>query len=104
VTTLYRTPNLVLDESEWHALVRAKAGRISTIYYFRPLIGPRRMWLPVTSWRGDKPCAREFAKKFQPFKRHMLQASRSVTLAELARVRLVREWAALEVLLARRVA
>lgn len=80
MTTLYRTPNLVLGPHEWHAVVKIKDGRIRRMFYFRPNASsgePKDMWLPLTQWKGHKPKSREF-RVFAPYKRHMLLAERSV--------------------------
>jgi hypothetical protein len=86
MTTLYRTPNIVIDEFEWHASVETKDGRVYRRFKFRPLSHYLRkeMWLPITSWRGHRPKLRQFSKAFAPFKAHMVRAEQSV--AENARM------------------
>jgi hypothetical protein len=87
MTTLYRTPNIILASHEWHALVRLKAGRVARRFYFRPLSSKPHPWQPLHQWQGHKPKGREWAKAFAPFTRHMLLAERSVVEnARLGRV------------------
>jgi hypothetical protein len=78
VTTLYRTPNVIIDAHEWHASVETKNGRVYRRFKFRPLSHyiRREMWLPITSWTGRKP--KGIGKRFAAFKAHMVQAERSV--------------------------
>lgn len=77
MTTLYRSPNVLIEKHEWHAAVKVRDKRTYRRFYFRPAEGPRRMWLPITSWKGHRPTAAEFAV-FKQFERHMLMAERSV--------------------------
>lgn len=78
MTILYRTPNLILADHEWHAAVEMHHGRIARYFRFRPNTSPKRKWQDVTAWPGHKPTWREFDRVFRPFKRHMLLAERSV--------------------------
>lgn len=78
MTTLYRTPNIVIGAFEWHAAVRQKDGRISRNFYFRPNVLPRRAWVPMSSWKGRRPTWNEFERAFGKFKRHMTIAEQSV--------------------------
>ena len=84
MTILYRTPNVVIDRFEWHAAVEMYHGRVARYFRFRPNGLPARKWSDVSKWPGRKPTWREFDKAFGPFKRHMLQAERSI--AENARM------------------
>ena len=52
---LYRTPNLIHGDFEWHMAVLKKDGRTGVRYYFRPLSRVAYRWKPVTSWPGKKP-------------------------------------------------
>lgn len=76
MTTLYRTPNVVLAGAEWHCAVKFRNGRARRHFRFR--LSGRYMWLPITSWKGNLPKAKEFNNAFQTFKPHMLRAERSV--------------------------
>lgn len=52
---LFRTPNLIKGDFEWHMAVIKKDGRTGIRYYFRPLSRVAYRWKPVTSWPGKKP-------------------------------------------------
>jgi hypothetical protein len=69
MTTLYRTPNIIIDAHEWHATVRYKAGRTLLQYRWRPLSGQQYQWLPITSWVGPKP--KGLSKRFAKYRRHI---------------------------------
>lgn len=70
MTTLYRTPNIIVDRHEWHAIVRDDThGRITLQYFFRPLSLKQFRWLPITSWQGRKP--KRFANNFQTYRPHI---------------------------------
>lgn len=72
MTILYRTPNIRIDEHEWHATVETRRGGPPKRHFrWRT---PGRMWQPVADFKGHPPKAAVMAKRFQPFKRHMLWA------------------------------
>lgn len=76
MTTLYRTPNIVIDQHEWHASVETKGGRVYRRFKFRPLSVRPVMWSPIDTWPGRKP--KGLHRSFRAFKAHMVQAERSV--------------------------
>lgn len=55
MTTLYRSPTVIIDAHEWHVIVKQKDGRIFKRFYFRPLTLRRVPWQPISSWVGPKP-------------------------------------------------
>lgn len=75
MTTLYRTPNLIIDAHEWHATVRIKAGRVLLQYRWRPLSARLFRWSCMTTWKGPKP--KGLAERFQVFRCHIRRAMAS---------------------------
>jgi len=75
MTTLYRTPNLVIDRHEWHAAVLLNCGRVSLVYRWRPLCLKRVAWSTMRQWRGPKPKA--LCNRFWMFKSHIRKAAQS---------------------------
>lgn len=76
--TLYRTPNIVIDEFEFHVAVELREdGRVRRYTRFRPLIDRHKTpWASITSFPGHLP--KSLSTKLNPFKRHMAQAEKSV--------------------------
>lgn len=72
---LYRTPNVVIEDAEWHASVELRDGRVRRHFRFRR--SDREMWQPIAEWKGHLPKALR-GRAFQAFRLHMLQAERSV--------------------------
>lgn len=68
MTTLYRTPNIIIDAHEWHAIVRLKDRRASVTFLYRPLRG-NSLWHRATSWQGRKP--KGLGERFKMFRRHI---------------------------------
>lgn len=75
MTTLYRSPSILLDAHEWHVIVRAKAGRVTKTFRWRPVAVAGDHWLPKSSWVGPMP--KGFGQKMQRFKLHIDFAMRS---------------------------
>lgn len=75
---LYRTPNIVIDEFEFHVAVELRdGGRARRYTRFRPLIDRHKIpWTSVASFPGHMP--KSLAKRLNPFKRHIAQAEQSV--------------------------
>jgi hypothetical protein len=72
MTLLYRTPNIRLDEFEFHATVETCRGDVPRRHFrWRR---PGGMWAPLSEFQGHPPKAGVIGAKFAPFKRHMLQA------------------------------
>jgi hypothetical protein len=74
-TTLYRSPNVVIDAHEWHVLVCKCRGRSLLQYRWRPLSLREFRWLPITSWVGPKP--KRIGNVLRIFKPHVERAMRS---------------------------
>lgn len=72
MTTLYRTPNVIVDRHEWHAVVRLKHGRVLLQYRWRPLSVRTYPWSCVTKWQGTKP--KQLGRQFQVFRCHIRRA------------------------------
>jgi hypothetical protein len=79
MTLLYRTPNIVIDEFEFHATVETCRGAQPRRHFRWRMAGRREMWRRLSDFKGHPPKARVLGAKFAPFKRHMLQAERSVS-------------------------
>ena len=77
MTTIYRTPNLAIDEFEFHISLELFKGRVRRHTRWRLLIDRHKNpWEPIATFVGHKPKA--LAKRFAPFKRHMVMAEQSV--------------------------
>jgi len=79
MTLLYRTPNIRLDEFEFHATVETCRGDVPRRHFrWRR---PGGMWQRLADWplekEGHPPKAGRIGAAFAPFKRHMLQAEQS---------------------------
>lgn len=56
MTTLYRSPTVIIDAHEWHVVVLlGKSGRVSQHYRWRPVAIRASCWSNITSWKGPKP-------------------------------------------------
>lgn len=89
MSTLYRSPNVIIDAHEWHAHVRLNDGRITLTYRWRPLSQKPFRWLPMSAWVGPKPKA--FSRRMAGFRRHIAAArdSENARRAALQTVRRV---------------
>lgn len=74
MTTLYRSPSIIIGDFEWHLHVRKHNGRAKLQYYFRPLSAARYRWMPITTWKGRKPA---LFNTFQTYRLHALRAIES---------------------------
>lgn len=72
MTTLYRTPNLIIDRHEWHAAVVKHYGKTTLRYFWRPLSARAERWQPVTAWEGPKP--KRIGRTFWRFRLHIREA------------------------------
>lgn len=54
MTTLYRSPTIVIAEHEWHLCVEKLGGRIYRRYKFRPMPARRgtHLWHKADAWKG----------------------------------------------------
>lgn len=86
MTTLYRTPNLVIDAHEWHAAVLLNSGRVSLAYRWRPLSYKAYQWSSLGQWQGPKP--KDFCNRFWMFRGHIRKAMLSESLRREAVARL----------------
>lgn len=69
VTLLYRTPNVRIDEFEFHATVESCRGdRPRQHFRWRR---PGGMWRTMTDFEGHPPKAKVLSNAFQQFKHHM---------------------------------
>lgn len=84
MTTLYRTPNVIMDAHEWHAAVQLRAGRTSLVYRWRPLTTRAVPWSSITQWQGRKP--KRMCNRFWPYRLH-IRAAMASEAARLAAVR-----------------
>lgn len=53
MTTLYRSPDVVIDAHQWHVVVRKIHGRVVTTYRWRTLSGG--CWHLISNWVGPRP-------------------------------------------------
>lgn len=73
---LYRSPNVLIDDHEWHIIVRlATNGHVVTSYRFRPagVAGRNVMWKPVSLW-PYKRLPKGLNAFFTPYKRSVQTA------------------------------
>lgn len=75
VTTLYRTPNVIIDRHEWHVAVVKHYGRASVRYCWRPLSARAERWQPIATWEGPKP--KRIGDVFWRFRGHVREAMAS---------------------------
>lgn len=91
MTTLYRTPDIIIDKHEWHVAVVRHCGRTTVRYYWRPLSTRRERWQPIVEWQGPKP--KWIGKTFWRFRLHIREAleyeqARAKALAGMQRTQL----------------
>ncbi len=86
-TTLYRSPNVIIDAHEWHVLVCRTKRRVILQYRWRPLCSKPGMWRPITQWTGAKP--KRLSHYFDKYRLHIRDAreSESVRAAAIASLR-----------------
>lgn len=53
--TLYRSPNIRLDDFEFHVVVRTTRGRPHVSYFWRPIGPPICAWESLAHWQGRLP-------------------------------------------------
>ncbi len=73
MTLLYRTPNLKIDELEFHATVESTRGGAARRHFRVRRAGG--MWEPLSKFAGHPPKGDVLGRRFQPFQKHMLQAA-----------------------------
>lgn len=86
MTTLYRSPNVILDAHEWHVAVTKTKGRTNTTHYWRPLAGKPTKWRPISAWQGARP--KGLGARFWRYRAHIREAleGREERARELARL------------------
>jgi hypothetical protein len=75
MTTLYRTPNVIIDRHEWHIAVVKHYGKTTLRYCWRPLSQRAERWQPITVWEGPKP--KRIWHAFKRFRLHVREAMNS---------------------------
>jgi hypothetical protein len=83
VSTLYRSPNIIIDAHEWHLAVEddsrlnGNRDRRSVIQYkWRPVSDRPLPWKTIAQWVGPKP--KSFNQRFmKPYRRHAELAMKS---------------------------
>ena len=72
MTTLYRSPTLLIGDHEWHLRVERNQShgltRVAMQYYFRPFSAVPLSWRPVHEWRTPMP--ERFGSRFQTYRLH----------------------------------
>ena len=82
---LYRPPDIIIDEFEFHISIEVRDGRVRKFTRWRPLSATKRFaWQPIADFKGHPPKAHVFKAKFKGCKRHIEMAERSI---EAKRVR-----------------
>lgn len=86
MSTLYRTPNIVIDEFEFHMSVELREdSRVRRYLRWRPLARRNQVpWATIAHFKGHPPKPTVLKVRFAPFMKHMLQAERSVVENRLA--------------------
>lgn len=74
MSTIYRSPNIIIDDDEWHLLALAKDGRLRLKYCFRPYSSRPQMWRPIVQYPGHLP--KNLAERFAPYRKHADKAVR----------------------------
>lgn len=72
MTTLYKSPDIVIGDHEWHLMVRLHYGRATMKHYFRPLSAIKVKWTSIEKWKGS--LHEQFRNRFAPYRRHALIA------------------------------
>ena len=75
MSTLYRSPAIIIDRHEWHAVVLLDHGRISQHYRWRPVSLKPQAWHPITDWVGPRP--KKMYDRFHKFRQHIKFAMES---------------------------
>lgn len=75
MTTLYRTPNIIIDRCEWHVAVVKHYGKTAVRYCWRPLSTRAERWQPISAWVGPKP--KGIGNTFWRFRGHVREAMES---------------------------
>jgi hypothetical protein len=70
MTTLYKSPDIVIGDYECHLMVHGCY--YFTMHYFRPLSAVKRKWSNITAWKGG--LHPQFRNRFAPYRRHALIA------------------------------
>lgn len=77
MTLLYRSPNIKIEDCEFHATVETARGSVAKRHFrWRK---PGGKWAPLAEFKGHPPKGRVLGSKFAPFKKHMLQAQQWAT-------------------------
>jgi hypothetical protein len=72
MTTLYRTPNIIVDKHEWHVAVVKHYGKTVVRYCWRPLSTRAARWQSIAVWEGPKP--KRIGHAFLRFRGHIREA------------------------------
>ncbi|MGJ5032338.1 hypothetical protein ACQR1I_36255 [Bradyrhizobium sp. HKCCYLS2038] len=75
MSTLYRSPDLIVDEHEWHIRVFKVDGRTFMRFYFRPLKLKPTPWQRIEFWQGPKP--KRLGHKLAKYRKHAEIAMRA---------------------------
>lgn len=73
MTTLYRSPTVLIGDHEWHLAVVRKAGRILRRYRWRPAANRAHPWRSIETWPTRKP---KLWLDFKPYQGHAAKAER----------------------------
>ena len=66
---------VIIDNHEWHIIVRLDYGRVHRQLRWRPLSLRNYQWSNVTTWEGPKP--KDLLKRFAKFNKHIRMALQS---------------------------
>ena len=77
MTLLYRSPHVIIDAHEWHAIVmRRPSGKSTLVHRWRPLAGGP--WQPAALWVGEMP--KGFNAHLWPYRNSIRAATQSEAL------------------------
>jgi hypothetical protein len=76
---LYRSPDIVIDEFEFHISLEVRDGRVRRFTRWRPASSTKRVaWRPIADFKGYPPKARVWRTHFKGCERHICMAERSI--------------------------
>ena len=83
---LYRTPDIIIDEFEFHISIEVRDGRVRKFTRWRPRSAIKRYaWRPIADFKGHPPKADVFRKRFRGCQRHIEMAERSIEARRVSR-------------------
>lgn len=78
MSTIYRTPNIVIDEFEFHIAVEYRDGRTRRFMRYRPLSLRPVKWSSIADFKGHPPKPWILRMRFRNHMKHIEFAEKSV--------------------------